>query len=226
LNLAIFDLDNTLLAGDSDYLWGEFLADQGLVDREWYKKENSRFYEQYKSGSLDIYEFLSFSLKPLSEHDLARLAELHAKFMQQKILPIITSDARALVNKHREAGHKPLIITATNLFVTEPIAREFGVDTILATEPELKGDRYTGKVKGVPCFQHGKVERLQQWMNENNSTLDGSWFYSDSHNDIPLLSKVSHPVAVDPDPQLFAHAKNAGWSILNLHDRSTLTQRT
>jgi HAD superfamily hydrolase (TIGR01490 family) len=220
LNLAIFDLDNTLLAGDSDYLWGEFLAEKGLVDGHWYKKENDRFYEQYKAGTLDIFEFLSFSLKPLSEHDLGFLSKLHREFMQQKILPIISSSARALVENHKQQGHMPLIITATNLFVTAPIATEFGVDTIIATEPEMIDNRYTGKVKGTPCFQHGKVERLQQWMDEHGHSLNDSWFYSDSHNDIPLLMKVTHPVAVDPDAELKKQAMQAGWQIISLHNHT------
>lgn len=220
MNLAIFDLDNTLLAGDSDYLWGEFLAEKGLVDGHWYKKENDRFYEQYKAGTLDIFEFLSFSLKPLSEHDMEFLSDLHREFMKQKILPIISSSARSLVEKHKQQGHIPLIITATNLFVTAPIAAEFGVDTIIATEPEIVDNRYTGKVKGTPCFQHGKVERLQQWMGEHGHSLKDSWFYSDSHNDIPLLLKVTHPVAVDPDAELKKQAMQAGWKIISLHNQS------
>ncbi|WP_455376667.1 histidinol-phosphatase [Kaarinaea lacus] len=220
MNLAIFDLDNTLLAGDSDYLWGEFLAEKGLVDGHWYKKENDRFYEQYKAGTLDIFEFLAFSLKPLSEHSLDFLSNLHREFMEQKILPIISSSARALVEKHKQQGHTPLIITATNLFVTAPIAAEFGVDTIIATEPEMVNNRYTGKVKGTPCFQHGKVERLQQWMDEHGHSLKDSWFYSDSHNDIPLLMKVTHPIAVDPDAELKKHATQRGWKIISLHNHT------
>ena len=220
MNLAIFDLDNTLLAGDSDYLWGEFLAQQGLVDGESYKRANDEFYAQYKAGTLDIFEFLAFSLKPLSEHELSFLDQLHNQFMQQKILPIISSGARALVDKHRKAGHKLLIITATNLFVTEPIARELGIDSILATEPEMIDNRYTGRVKGTPCFQHGKVERLQQWMDETGYNLQDSWFYSDSHNDIPLLELVTNPIAVDPDEALRQHATDNGWKIIHLHQRS------
>ena len=217
MNLAIFDLDNTLLAGDSDHLWGEFLAEQGLVDGSWYKQMNDQFYDQYKAGTLDIFEFLAFSLKPLSEHDLGFLSSLHHEFMKQKILPIISSAARALVEKHKQQGHTALIITATNLFVTKPIAEEFGVHTIIATEPEIINNRYTGKVKGTPCFQHGKVERLQHWMNENGHSLKDSWFYSDSHNDIPLLTQVTYPIAVDPDAQLKKYAIEKGWEIISLH---------
>ncbi|WP_455202174.1 histidinol-phosphatase [Kaarinaea lacus] len=217
LNLAIFDLDNTLLAGDSDYLWGEFLIEQGLVDGEEYNRENDRFYEEYKAGTLDIYEFLAFSLKPLSEHDISYLNQLHQQFMEEKIRPIMFPKAFALIEKHKQDGDTPLIITATNRFVTAPIAEAFGIDTIIATEPEYINNRYTGNVAGTPCFQHGKVERLNQWLQETGMDLNESWFYSDSHNDIPLLSLVSHPVAVDPDRSLERHAREHGWNIISLH---------
>ena len=217
MKLAIFDLDNTLLAGDSDYLWGEFLIEQGLVDGEFYNRENDRFYEEYKAGTLDIYEFLAFSLKPLSEHDISYLNQLHQQFMEQKIRPIMFPAAFKLIEKHKQAGDKTLIITATNRFVTEPIAGAFGINTIIATEPEFINNRYTGNVAGTPCFQHGKVERLNQWLQETGSDLNESWFYSDSHNDIPLLSLVSHPVAVDPDRTLEQHAREHSWDIISLH---------
>ena len=217
LNLAIFDLDNTLLNGDSDYLWGEFLSEQGLVDGQAYKRENDRFYEQYKAGTLDIFEFLAFSLKPLSEHDVGFLRQLHEQFMRDKIRPIMLPASFDLIEQHKQAGDELLIITATNRFVTEPIARAFGIDNIIATEPEFINNRYTGKVAGTPCFQHGKVERLQQWLKDTRHSLQGSWFYSDSHNDIPLLSLVTHPVAVDPDISLEQHARDRGWQIISLH---------
>jgi HAD superfamily hydrolase (TIGR01490 family) len=217
LKLAIFDLDNTLLAGDSDYLWGEFLVEQGLVDGEAYDRENNRFYEEYKAGSLDIFEFLAFSLKPLTEHDISYLNELHKQFMEQKICPIMFPAAFKLIEKHQQAGDKTLIITATNRFVTEPIASAFGINTIIATEPEFIDNRYTGNVAGIPCFQQGKVDRLNQWLQETGYELNDSWFYSDSHNDIPLLSLVSHPVAVDPDHTLEQHARDHGWDIISLH---------
>jgi len=216
LNLAIFDLDNTLLSGDSDYLWGEFLTEQGLVDAEHYQRENDRYYEQYKAGTLDIYEFLRFSLKPLTEHNLATLNSLHRQFMQEKIRPIMLPASYDLINKHKQAGDLVLIITATNRFVTEPIAQAFGVQHLIATEPELVDHHYTGNVTGIPCFQQGKVERLRQWLDQTGHSLTGSWFYSDSHNDIPLLSLVSHPVAVDPDPALRHHAAEKGWLITSL----------
>lgn len=216
VNLAIFDLDNTLLAGDSDHLWGEFLIEQGLVDGEYYQRENDRFFEQYKAGTLDIFEFLAFSLKPLSEHDTSYLNQLHQQFLEQKIRPIMLPRAFSLIDKHKNQGDTLLIITATNRFVTEPIAAAFGVKHIIATEPEFDGNRYTGKVAGTPCFQHGKVERLNQWLQDHGGTLEDSWFYSDSHNDIPLLSLVNHPVAVDPDLTLEQHARDNGWDIISL----------
>jgi len=216
LKIAIFDLDNTLLAGDSDYLWGEFLVEQGLVDGDEYRRENDRFYEEYKAGTLDIYEFLAFSLKPLAEHDTDKLNRLHRRFMTEKIQPIMLPAGFDLIEKHKQSNTTPLIITATNRFVTEPIAKAFGVDTIIATEPEFLNNRYTGKVTGIPCFQHGKVERLNQWLQETGLSLTESWFYSDSHNDIPLLTLVSHPVAVDPDHSLKQHAEQRGWPIISL----------
>jgi len=216
LNLAIFDLDNTLLNGDSDYLWGEFLTEQGLVDGISYRKENLRFYEQYKQGTLDIFEFLRFSLKPLTEHDMATLNAMHRQYMQEKIRPIMLKASFDLIAKHKQAGDLEMIITATNRFVTEPIAQAFGVGTLIATEPEIVNNRYTGNVAGIPCYQQGKVQRLQQWLVQTGQSLQDSWFYSDSHNDIPLLSLVTHPVAVDPDPTLQQYAQERGWPIISL----------
>lgn len=218
MSLAIFDLDNTLLAGDSDYLWGRFLAEEGLVDGEAYERENLRFYEEYKAGTLDIHEFLAFSLRPLTEHEPEVLDELHRRFMASRILPIITRGARELIARHREQGDCLLIITATNRFITEPIARALEVDEMLATEPERQGGRYTGRVSDVPCFREGKVTRLRQWLGRSGMNLSGSWFYSDSHNDLPLLEMVENPVAVDPDEHLAAHAEARGWPIISLRD--------
>ncbi len=216
MTLAIFDLDNTLLAGDSDYLWGVFLADAGLVDRDHYESENERFYREYKEGRLDIFEFLRFSLRPLSEHDPERLHQLHRQFMERHIEPIILPAGRQLIASHKERGHTPLIITATNAFVTTPIAEALRVPYLLATEPEMRDGRYTGAVVGTPCFQDGKVIRLRQWLEQRRETLVGSWFYSDSHNDIPLLEQVEHPVAVDPDEALRLHAGKHDWKIISL----------
>lgn len=216
--LAIFDLDNTLLNGDSDYLWGRFLVEQGRVDGEVYERENQRFYEEYKSGRLDIQEFLAFSLKPLSEIPPAELTELHRQFMLREIRPRITAAARALLEKHRAQDDFLLIITATNRFITGPIAGELGVDDLLATDPEQIDGRYTGQVSGIPCFREGKVQRLEQWLRQTGLNLAGSWFYSDSHNDLPLLERVTRPVAVDPDDTLADHATARGWPIISLRE--------
>jgi len=217
LSLAIFDLDNTLLNGDSDYQWGQFLVEHHIVDGEEYERENDRYYDQYKAGTLDILEFLAFALRPLAQHDRDTLNRWHAEFMQQKILPMIGDKARALVEKHRQSGDTLVMITATNRFVTEPIAREFAIDQLIATELELKDGNYSGKVSGIPCFREGKIERLNAWLANNPLKFEDSWFYSDSHNDLPLLQAVDHPVAVNPDPQLKAEAERLGWPILQLY---------
>lgn len=216
MNLAIFDLDNTLLSGDSDYLWGKFLCREGLVNADWYEKENLRFYDEYRAGTLDIYEFLEFSLQPLAATPLDKLQKLHRQFMQESILPIISDLARGKLEEHRQRGETLMIITATNRFVTEPIAAELGVSHLLATDPEMNSTGYTGKVSGIPCFREGKVERLKSWLKENGAHLSGSYFYSDSHNDLPLLELVNHPVAVDPDDTLQQHAEMKGWPIISL----------
>ena len=216
MSLAIFDLDNTLLRGDSDHAWGRFLIESHIVDGAEYERENERYYAQYQAGTLDIMKFLAFALHPLSQHDRATLDRWHQRYMQSKVLPMITPEARALVDKHRARGDTLLIITATNRFVTEPIAREFGVPHLIATEPEERDGRYTGKVAGTPSYREGKVLRLRDWMTQHGETLKGSWFYSDSHNDLPLLSIVDHPVAVDPDDILRREAQKRGWPVLTL----------
>ncbi len=218
MSLALFDLDNTLLAGDSDYLWGVFLVEKGLVDGELYKAANEKFYQQYADGELDIHEFLNFSLNPLSQIPMPTLAGLHEEFMDQQIRPLMTALGREKIEQHKELGDTTLIITATNRFVTEPIARAFGVDDLIATEPEIIDGRYTGRVAGTPCFQRGKITRLQQWMEANGETLEDSTFYSDSHNDLPLLNIVEQPVAVDPDPQLEKTATDNGWPVISFRD--------
>lgn len=216
--LAIFDLDNTLLNGDSDYLWGRFLAEQGIVDGDWYERENDRFYQEYKEGTLDIHEFLRFSLKPLSQHSPEQLHQWHQAFMREKIEPILLPAAQILIDKHRAAGDTLMIITATNAFVTAPIAAAFGIEHLIATDPEMVGGRYTGEVAGTPCFQEGKVTRLKQWLEQHRQNLAGSSFYSDSHNDLPLLRQVEHPIAVDPDETLAQHARKHGWPIITLRE--------
>lgn len=216
MSLAIFDLDNTLLHGDSDHAWGRFLVENHLVDGAEYERENERFYAQYQAGTLDIMEFLAFALRPLAAHDRAALESWHRRFMHEKIRPMITPAARALVAEHRARGDTLVIITATNRFVTGPIAREFGIEHLIATEPEERDGRYTGGVAGVPCYREGKVTRLREWMQRHRQTLENSWFYSDSHNDLPLLSLVTHPVAVDPDAVLEREARTRGWAIRSL----------
>lgn len=216
MSLAIFDLDNTLLNGDSDHAWGEFLCEQGIVDATEYSQKNDYFFTQYQQGTLDIYEFLEFALRPLAELSVDRLSELHAQFMQVKVEPMILTKSLSLLQKHRDQGDFLLIITATNHFVTAPIAARLGVDAILATDPEIINGCYTGKVAGTPCFQSGKVTRLHHWLKETNHSLQGSSFYSDSRNDLPLLELVDHPVAVDADDALTHTAKQKGWPIISL----------
>ncbi|MGD9391475.1 MAG: HAD family hydrolase [Chromatiales bacterium] len=216
MTLAIFDLDNTLLSGDSDYLWGEFLCERNIVDSVRYREKNRQFFEAYESGTLDIMEFLEFSLEPLSRNDPKYLARWHAEFMAEKIEPLITDKARQLVEKHRDKGDTLLIVTATNSFVTRPIASRFGIENLIATDPEIAAGRYTGRVTGEPSFREGKVSRLKQWLSNNDETLDGSTFYSDSHNDLPLLELVDSPVAVDPDEILRNEAETRGWPIISL----------
>lgn len=218
MSLAIFDLDNTLLGGDSDHAWGQFLVDQGLVDGAEYQRANDYFYARYQSGELDIMEFLAFALKPLAQHPREQLDAWHRQFMAQSIAPMRLPKADALLQKHRDRGDDLLIITATNEFITHPIAASLGVDDILATTPEIVDGAYTGRVAGTPCFQEGKVERLNNWLAETGRNLEGSYFYSDSHNDLPLLRLVDNPVAVDPDPALEQAARDNHWPIISLRD--------
>jgi HAD superfamily hydrolase (TIGR01490 family) len=216
LSLAIFDLDNTLLRGDSDYEWGQFLIAEGAVDAEVVAREHDRYYAQYLEGTLDIFEFLAFQLRPLAEHDRATLERWREKFMQTRIQPLITDTSKALVDSHRRSGDTLLIITATNGFITRPIADAFGVAHLIATEPEEVDGRFTGKVAGTPSYREGKITRLEPWLDQHGETLAGSWFYSDSHNDLPLLKLVDNPVAVNPDPTLADFAREHQWRILQL----------
>lgn len=218
MSLAIFDLDNTLLNGDSDHAWGEFLVQQGIVDEAFYRQQNDHFYELYKQGNLNILEYLEFALAPLTRFNQDELTILHRDFMKQMIAPMRLAKADALLQKHRQQNDYLLIITATNRFITGPIAEALGVDDILATEPELVDGRYTGKICGIPCFQDGKVTRLQQWLQDHDESLEGSYFYSDSINDLPLLQAVTHPVVVDGDERLTAEAASRGWPCLSLRD--------
>lgn len=216
MTLAIFDLDNTLLAGDSDHAWGEFLIGRGLVDAEGYRAQNDAFYAAYGRGELDVIAYNEFVYTVLVRETPETLAAWHRDFMQSHVSPMILPKGRELLQKHRDAGHRLLIITATNRFITGPIAAELGVADLLATEPEMKDGRYTGKVAGIPCYQHGKIERLEQWLAATGESAAGCWFYSDSRNDIPLLEYATHPVAVDPDEPLRAHAASNSWPVLSL----------
>lgn len=216
--LALFDLDNTLLGGDSDHAWGQFLVDQGIVDARRYQDANDLFYAQYQQGGLDIHAYLRFALEPLTRFTQAELAALHRRFMAEVIAPLRLPKADALLDRHRARDDRLLIITATNSFVTRPIAHWLGVPELLATEPELRDGRYTGAYSGTPCFREGKVVRLEEWLAQTGESLAGSYFYSDSHNDLALLERVDYPVAVNPDPQLEATAQARGWPLLDLRD--------
>jgi HAD superfamily hydrolase (TIGR01490 family) len=218
VKLAIFDLDNTLLNGDSDYLWGQFLVDQGIINQADFERDNQRFYEDYQAGCLDIQAYLQFALRPLAQNDMETLLTWHAQFMDEYILPIILPKGRALIEQHKNQGDYPMIITATNAFITAPIGRYLGVETTLATQPELVADQYTGKYIGTPTFREGKVKRLKEWLEETGHNLEGAVFYSDSHNDLPLLEMVERPVAVDPDAKLKSTAQARGWEIISLRE--------
>ena len=214
--LAIFDLDETLIAGDSDHAWGEFISKLGLVDAEQYRKQNNLFYQQYLNGTLDVDAYLAFSCEPLTRIELTTLKQLHQQFMLEIIEPLMLPKASALINHHKNNHDELLIITATLDFITRPIAESLGITNILAPEAELLDGRYTGRITGTPSFAGGKVTRLRQWLETRPITLKDSTFYSDSHNDLPLLTLVDHPIAVDPDARLEAIAKSNSWQIISL----------
>lgn len=216
MSLAIFDLDETLIAADSDHEWGQFVIDKGLVDAEQHKKKNDDFYEQYKAGQLDIDEYLQFSCSILTRYTIEELHRFRSEFVAQRIRPIILDKAQELVKMHRDKGDTLLVITSTIEFVTRPIVDEFGIDTLIAPDPEIVSNRYTGRIVGVPSFAAGKVTRLEQWLADRQDSLEGSSFYSDSHNDLPLLRLVDNPVAVDPDPTLRKEAEENQWPIISL----------
>jgi HAD superfamily hydrolase (TIGR01490 family) len=218
MRLAIFDLDHTLLAGDSDHLWGEFMIERGLVERERHKRQNDQFYADYKAGTLDIAAYMHFALEPLVRLGPERLLPLRERFVAEVIDPIIAPAAPALLERHRIQGDLLLIITATNRFVTEPIAQLLDVDDLLATDPEQVDGRYTGAIAGIPCYREGKVQRLEQWLKAQDQRFEHITFYSDSHNDLPLLRHVQAPFAVDPDDELRAEARRQGWPIITLRE--------
>jgi HAD superfamily hydrolase (TIGR01490 family) len=224
--LALFDLDNTLLAGDSDYSWGQYLIQLGVVDGAEYAKANEKFYEDYKQGRLDIHAFAHFAYQPLTRFPLQQLEQWRQNYVQTIIRPMMLPKGQARIDWHRQRGDELVIITATNSFITRPIAEAFGVQHLIATEPLFADGRFHASIDGVPCFQQGKVTRLELWLEKHKQTLKESWFYSDSHNDIPLLETVSYPYAVDPDDELRRLAIKKGWEILSFRDTDSLQSST
>lgn len=216
MKLALFDLDNTLIAGDSDCLWGEFLSEHGYVDSEAYRLGHEKYYADYLNGELDINAFLEFQLKALAENDKTLLEAWRKDYIIEKVHPVLLPKALKLIEDHRQQGHELMIITATNRFITQPIADQLNINNLIACEPELINGQYTGRVVGTPSFAEGKVKRYKEWLEDLNNTPDEVWFYSDSHNDIPLLSTVDHPIAVDPDDSLKNTAELKGWPIISL----------
>ena len=219
MNLALFDLDNTILAGDSDYNWSRFLIQEGYLDGAIHAEKNEKFYADYKAGTLDIYAFVEFQFKPLARNPRAVLNQLLKKYVEEVIKPMITEKARVLVKRHQEEGDLIIVITATNSFITKPIAELFGIENLIGTDPEEIEGEFTGKVSGLPSFKEGKVTRLEAWLKGKNLSLasfEKSYFYSDSHNDLPLMQKVTHPVAVDSDDVLSEYAQSKGWPQISL----------
>lgn len=216
--LAIFDLDNTLIGGDSDHLWGQFVCEQGIVDAAQFGAVNDKFYADYKSGNLDIDAYLRFALGPLQGQPRETLDRWHTQFMRSAIAPVMLPKAARLIDNHRDRRDELLIITATNRFITEPIAQALGIPDILACEPEIVDGQYTGKPTGIPSYKEGKITRLYEWLEGRDTTLEGAYFYSDSHNDLPLLELVDKPVAVDPDEILYARAREMDWPVISLRD--------
>ena len=216
--LAIFDLDNTLIAGDSDHAWGEFLVEKGVVDPAEYQQKNDYFYQQYQQGQMDIYEYINFAFSPLAANDIDQLNQWHQEFMREKIQPLFLPLSTALLERHRNQGDYLLIITSTNSFITAPICKLLGVDVFIATEPEMENGQYTGKLQGIPSYREGKITRLNAWLKDNNMSLENSYGYSDSINDMPLLEHVDNPIVVDGDPELIAEAQRRGWPCISLRE--------
>lgn len=220
MQLALFDLDNTLLSGDSDYEWTQHLVSKGVLDRDNYEKRNDDFYAEYKAGTLDIHAFLDFQLQSLASNSRADLEAWRDEFMSTKIRPMLLQKARDLVKRHQNNGDLCALVTATNSFVTGPICRELNIPHLIATIAAQENGQFTGKPRGTPAFREGKIERVGAWLESMGlwwGNFERSWFYSDSLNDLPLMALVSDPVAVDPDNTLRAHAEAAGWTILNLN---------
>jgi len=218
--LALFDLDNTLLAGDSDHAWGEFLISQGLVDESQHRATNDAFYEQYKAGKLDIAAYVSFTLESVKHRSMAELTQLHEKFLQDYVKPLILPAGRELIANHQSQGHCCVIVTATNEYITAPISAELGIKHLVPTKLEIIDGHYSGKISGTPNIQEGKIENVQKWLaqQQENFDLQEAYFYSDSFNDAPLLRQVGHPITVDADAQLLALATEKGWKKISLRN--------
>ena len=226
MDLVLFDLDHTLLDGDSDHLWTSYLIERGILDSATQTARNERFYQQYREGTLDIHEFLRFQLAPLTAHPRAELDAWHADYMTRHIVPRIGARARGCVNEHLERGALVALVTATNSFVTAPIAREFGIQHLIAcVAAQHANGEYTGSVRGTPSFQEGKINRVEEWLEGmalHLGSFEKTWFYSDSHNDLPLLERVSHPIAATPDETLARIANERGWPVVSLRDSITI----
>jgi HAD superfamily hydrolase (TIGR01490 family) len=219
MNLAIFDLDNTLLDGDSDYNWGLYLVKKGYLDEGEYKEQNQKFFEEYQAGKLDIFAFAEFQFQFLKNNSRKFLNKVRSDYIDQIIKPMILKKAVDLVNQHKEAGDSLLIITATNSFITKPIGELFGIDELIGTDPEEYLGEFTGKVRGTPSFKEGKVTRLFDWLDDKNKKLtdfEKTFFYSDSHNDTALLEVVTNPVVVNGDKILLEKAQEKNWPKLYL----------
>ncbi len=216
--LAIFDLDETLIASDSDHAWGQFIIEKGLVEAAEYQRENDRFYSQYKAGELDIDESLRFCCSLLARHPMAELCRYREEFVAVKIEPLLLTKAMELLAFHRGRGDFLMVITSTLEFISRPVVDRLGIDTLIAPIAEIKNNRFTGNIIGVPSFAQGKVARLNTWLEATNKNLTGSYCYTDSHNDLPLLRQVDNPIAVDPDDKLRQEARANQWPIISLRD--------
>ena len=221
MNLALFDLDNTLLRGDSDYNWSKFLIKKNLLDKNLHEKQNEIFYQQYQNGTLDIYEFCEFQFRPLKENKRQDLDLIRQEYVEEIIKPLVSNKSIDLVKSHLRQNDLCIIITATNSYITKPIADLFDIDNLIGTIPEEIGGQFTGKVEGLPSFQFGKVTRLENWLAKKELSIesfDKSYFYSDSHNDLPLMKKVTNPICVNPDDKLKNEAHRLLWETISLED--------
>jgi len=219
IKLALFDLDHTLLPLDSDYAWGVFTQDIGWTDPVTFKERNDEFYEHYKAGTLDVHDYVRFAIEAVRLRGPEQAHAAHARFMDTVIRPAIRPEALDLLRRHEAAGEQVILVTATNEFVTAPIAGALGMKELIAVQLERGADGwFTGEIAGVPSFREGKVERVAQWLAERGLDWSGveASFYSDSMNDLALLEKVDHPVATNPDDRLRAIAHERGWRILDL----------